>query len=129
MALVCFFPEKKIHQNFFLEKLILIDATYNVTKYTLPLFFVCVKTNVDFLVIGQFITHFEDADSISEALGMLLSWNTSWSPRNVMCDFFDAEINAIKIVFPAALILVCDFHRGGGGGGGGSRPGEICKNG
>ena len=60
------------------NQLILID----VTKYTLPLFFVCVKTNVDFLVVGQFITHFEEADSISEILGMLLSWDTSWSPRD-----------------------------------------------
>lgn len=31
----------------------LIDATYKTTKYALPLFFVCVKTNCGYSVVGK----------------------------------------------------------------------------
>ena len=50
------------------QSVFLLDATYKVTKYSLPLFFICVKTNVDYVVVGQFIVQFEDAESITEAL-------------------------------------------------------------
>ena len=35
--------------------LILIDATYKSTKYSIPLFFLCVKTNVSYTVVAEFI--------------------------------------------------------------------------
>ena len=46
----------------------LLDATYKTTKYSLPLFFVCVKTNVDYMVVGYFVIQNEDASSIDETL-------------------------------------------------------------
>ena len=33
----------------------LLDATYRTTRYSLPLFFLAVKTNVDYQVVGSFI--------------------------------------------------------------------------
>ena len=35
----------------------LLDATYRTTRYVLPLFLVCVKTDVDYQVIASFICH------------------------------------------------------------------------
>ena len=35
--------------------LVLIDATYKTTKYALPLFFICVHTNVGYKVVAEFI--------------------------------------------------------------------------
>ena len=35
------------------SQLCLLDATYKTTKYALPLFFLCVKTNVGYLVAGN----------------------------------------------------------------------------
>ena len=76
-----------------------MDATYKVTKYTLLLFFVCVKTNVSYVVVGQFVTQYEDAKSISEALLNLKSWINDWYPKKAMCNFREAEINTIEDIY------------------------------
>ena len=52
----------------------LMDATYKTTKYIMPLFFVCVKTNVSYSV-AEFIIQSETAEYIREALSVLKSWN------------------------------------------------------
>ena len=38
------------------NELSLIDATYKTTRYALPLFFLVVKTNVDYQVFATFVT-------------------------------------------------------------------------
>ena len=78
----------------------LLDATYKTTKYSLPLFFLCVKTNVDYCIVGSFITQYENEKSIKEALEILSSWNPEWQPRYMMTDYCEAEINAIENLFP-----------------------------
>jgi len=55
--------------------LILIDATYKSTKYSIPLFFLCVKTNVSYTVVAEFIVQSETSEHILEALFVLKSWN------------------------------------------------------
>ena len=57
----------------------LLDATYKTTRYSLPLFFLAVKTNVDYQVVGSFIVQDESKDSIKEPLQILKSWNPSWN--------------------------------------------------
>ena len=52
---------------------ILIDATYKSTKYSIPLFFLCVKTNVSYTVVAEFIIQSETSEHILEALSMLKS--------------------------------------------------------
>ena len=37
------------------QELAFLDATYKTTKYSLPLFFVAVKTNVDYIIVASFI--------------------------------------------------------------------------
>ena len=49
----------------------LMDATYKTTKYSLPLFFVRVKTNVSYSVVAEFIIQSETSDDIFEALSVL----------------------------------------------------------
>ena len=78
----------------------LLDATYKTSRYALPLFFVCVKTNVNYAVVASFIVQSEDTHSISEALELLKHWNPDWQPRHWMVDFCEAEINALESVFP-----------------------------
>ncbi len=53
------------------ETLCMLDATYKTTKYALPLFFLAVKTNVGFSVVGSFVTEQESTYAIAEALGVL----------------------------------------------------------
>ena len=45
-----------------------MDATYETTKYELALFFLAVKTNVGYFVVGEFVMQSETADQIAEAL-------------------------------------------------------------
>ena len=49
----------------------MLDATYKTTKYSLPLFFVVVKTNVDYQIVGSFVIQSETSDSIYEALSII----------------------------------------------------------
>ena len=53
----------------------LIDATYKTTRYELPLFFVCIRTNVGYCVVADFIVQSECIPSIKEALEILREWN------------------------------------------------------
>ena len=53
----------------------LMDATYKTTKYELASFFLAVKTNVGYSVVGEFVVQSETADQIAEALSILSSWN------------------------------------------------------
>ena len=58
-----------VHQNEWQKELLvkygnvitLIDATYKTTKYDLALFFLCVKTNVNYTVVAEFIVQSESS--------------------------------------------------------------------
>jgi len=87
------------------------NATYKTTKYTLPLFFLVVKTNVNYCVAATFIVQCEDRDSINEALYMIKSWNDKWVPQYFVTDYCEAEYNSIAKVFNNCPTYICDFHR------------------
>lgn len=81
------------------HEICLLDATYKTSKYAVPLFFVCVKTNVNYEVVGSFATQYETTSSITEGLQILQAWNPSWIPKNWMVDFSEAEISALQATF------------------------------
>lgn len=89
----------------------LIDATYKTTKYELALFFICVRTNVGYSVVAEFIVQSETTKNILEALKVLQSWNPTWQPRYFMCDYSEAELSAIESAFQGITVYLCDFHR------------------
>lgn len=89
----------------------LMDATYKTTKYSIPLFFVCVKTNVSYSVVAEFIIQSETKDDIFEALSVLKLWNPDWEPKFFLTDYSDAEIGAINKLFPMTQVYMCEFHR------------------
>ena len=86
-----------------------MDAT---TKYAIPLFFVCVHTNVGYEIVAKFHYQNEDNECIAEELNIIKSWNPTWKPKYFMVDYSMAEINAIKSEFPYVEVYICDFHRG-----------------
>ena len=49
----------------------MIDATYKTTRYDLALFFICVRINVGYMVVAEFITQSETAEHILETLFIL----------------------------------------------------------
>ena len=89
----------------------LIDATYKTTKYEVPLFFLSVKTNVNYVVVAEFIIQSETATEIGEALSKIKEWNPTWDPAFFMSDYSEAESLAIENVFPHTTLYLCDFHR------------------
>jgi len=57
------------------DEIMLLDATYKTMRYELPLFFLVVKTNVNYTVAGAFITQKETKGAIEEALKIFRAWN------------------------------------------------------
>ena len=82
------------------SEMLLLDATYKTTRYALPLFFLTVKTNVDYQIIATFVIESETTEAIKEALGVIASWNPSFKPRYCMTDYCNEEINALEATFP-----------------------------
>ena len=93
------------------NEICLLDATYKTTRYELPLFFVCVRTNCGYSVIAEFIVQSEDSEHIREAINILKSWNPKWNPKTFMTDYSEAESIALQSAFPGVNIYLCDFHR------------------
>ena len=57
------------------SSLIMLDATYRTTKYALPLFFMVVKTNVNYLVRHKLVYH----GTLSKLyIPMFLTWNVHY---------------------------------------------------
>ena len=82
------------------NQMCLLDATYRTTKYDLPLYFLCVRTNVCFQVVGSFVIQYENTQCITEALMVFKEWNKETrSPSRFMVDFAEEEIQALEIVF------------------------------
>ena len=82
------------------QNLCLLDATYKTTKYSIPLFFIVVKTNVDYQIVGLFAIQDETTDAITEALEIFKDWCSSWNPKVYLVDNCEEEIQAIENVFP-----------------------------
>ena len=79
-------------------------------RYALPLFFLCVRSNVGYIVVAVYIPENEDAGSISEVLQILHKENPEWNPRNMMVDFSLAEISTIEECFPSKKIRMIKYR-------------------
>jgi hypothetical protein len=95
----------------------LLDSTYKTTKYTVPLFFVCIPTNIGFQVVASFVVGKETTSLICEALKMISEWNPHWKPENFITDFDQREISALEKVFPGikefmAIYRICSITLG-----------------
>jgi len=76
-----------------------MDATYNTTKYEVPLYNLCVNTNVGFHIVASFFISRDTKSNVAEALDIIRRWNSSWEPTNFMCDYDLREIGAIESIF------------------------------
>ena len=81
------------------NELTLLDATYRTTRYALPLFFLVVKTNIDYQIVTVFVTENETEESIEDALSIIKTWNETVNPMYGMTDYCAEEFKEIKKVF------------------------------
>ena len=79
------------------SELELMDPTCKTTKYSIPLFFICVHTNVGYKVVAEFLCQNEEKECNAELLILLKSWNLAWNPKDFMVDYSTAEINVIWV--------------------------------
>ncbi len=82
---------------------VLMDATYKTTQYALPLFFLCVQSNVGYFVVASMIIQHEDTYSVTEALKVIKAANPNWHPQAFMIDASEVEKSAIGAVFPGVI--------------------------
>ena len=93
------------------NELLLLDATYKTTKYTLPLFFLVVKTNVNFQVCAVIVLQEESTQMITRALNTIKMWNPEVLPKYAFVDFDEREIVSLESIYPNIEVYLCDFHR------------------
>ena len=93
-----------VHQTKFQSRLLgrygnsicLLDVTYKTTKYSLPLLFVVMKTNVNYQVVASFVLQDKTTAAITEALSVIKIWNPTWEPKCFMVDTCDEEIKSTR---------------------------------
>ncbi|XP_065670722.1 uncharacterized protein LOC105849232 isoform X2 [Hydra vulgaris] len=93
------------------NELAFLDATYRTTRYALPLFFLVVKTNIDYQIVAIFVCENETTEAITEALMCIKDWNPSFQPTYFFTDYSNEEINSLESVFVGCRVHICDFHR------------------
>ena len=78
----------------------LFDATYKTTRYALSLFFLVVKTNVDYQVLAAFLIEGETKKNITAALTKIKEWNPDFNPLYAMVECCAEEVNALETLYP-----------------------------
>ena len=78
------------------NRIALLDAFYKTTTYSIPLFFVAVKTFVKYMVVGSFAIQEETIKDITEAMDILRSWHESWNSVCFMVDNCIEEIHCLE---------------------------------
>ena len=63
------------------NELMLLDAIYKTKRYALPLFFMVVKTNIDYQIVASFVIENETHEAISEVVAVIKSWNQEFDPK------------------------------------------------
>ena len=80
------------------NEICLLDATCKTTRYVLPLFFMVIKTNVDYEVVGEFVCEGGETELIRSALKILKSWTPNWSTLYNKVDGCSEEINVTEFL-------------------------------
>ena len=83
-----------------------LDPVYRTVRYPLPLFFLMVKTNVDYQVVATFVVQDENMESTKEALEFIKAWNPEWKPKVFMVDNDSEEIASVQECFSGVFQLL-----------------------
>lgn len=89
----------------------IMDATYKTSKYALPLFFICVQTNVGHSICGSFVLSTESKNAIQEGLKKIKEWNPGWTPKYFITDYDEREIQAVEEVFQGSNFFFLTYSK------------------
>ena len=94
----------------------LLDATYNTTWYGMPLYFLCVPSNVGYFNFATMLLADDTTESIADALRKVAQWNPG--SRNMSCQtsvrhrsqplsrFFQVSIRFYAMLLTQSFITV-----------------------
>ena len=88
-----------------------MDATYKTSKYALPLFIICVQTNVGHSICGSFVLSTESKNAIQEGLKKIKEWNPGWTPKYFITDYDEREIQAVEEVFQGSNFFFLTYSK------------------
>ena len=88
------------------SELCVIHLTYNTTVYDLPMFVVCVLTNIGYVSVASFLLSDERQEFVAADLSQLSDWNPQWKCKHIMIDFNEGQINDVKSVFQVQVTLM-----------------------
>ncbi|XP_052219339.1 uncharacterized protein LOC127836659 [Dreissena polymorpha] len=101
-----------VHQSEFQRKMLMkygstvvMDSTYNTSKYNVCVFFMAVLTGTGYLPVGTFLLEKETAHEIKSALEVIKGWCPNWKPRSFVCDLDQREISAVEECFKGSHSL------------------------
>ena len=92
---LCFVYQSKHMQRLYWmngKHLVLLDATRKVCKYSLPLFYFVLQTNVNFQIAAIIVIDGVTSELLTKALGTIKEWNPDGIPKYAMVDFDSGEI-------------------------------------
>jgi len=85
--------------------LLVVDALHRASRYPLLVFFLLVRTNVNFQVVAVIVVQQETRQSLVNALHVVRRWNSDVCPRFALVDFSDEEITALEETFPGYFVV------------------------
>ena len=96
----------------------MVDATSNLDRNDSKIFHLVCPSVIGALPLGEIVTTREDTPTILFGLQMLKSilpenaffGRGDRGPAVIMTDDADAERNALSIVWPNTVLLLCIFH-------------------
>ncbi|KAM4634766.1 uncharacterized protein ACJ7VT_003335 isoform 2-T2 [Polymixia lowei] len=88
-----------------------LDAVYRRTQFPLPIYFLCVRTNVSLMVVGLFVVQTKSTEALVEALGIFKQWNPTWVPRYILNEDCPKEIVAVETAFTGCQAVFNDYLR------------------
>jgi len=93
---------KRLYQRYG-NLLLVLDAVYRGGRYPLPVFFLSVRTNVNYQVIAVIVVQQETQRSLVNALQVIRRWNPIITPRYALIDLSEEELAAIQETFPGCV--------------------------
>ena len=82
----------------YLHAMSLIFSKLRLHQY-LSLFFVGMKTNVNYQVVASFVLRDKTAAAIAEAFSVIKTWNPTWYLKPFMVDKWDKDMKSIGNIF------------------------------
>ena len=86
------------------NQFVICEVTNLIERVPFPLFCLFVQTNVDYQLVASFIVEMRNKESIIQGLTSIKEWNPAWSPKYIIVDYSDEQMEAVKDVFPGKFL-------------------------